>query len=54
MSRLGDPMNKDGSFPFKWTPSHNTDVRETWRKAREKQEAEAAKVRPFNQQKRKA
>lgn len=54
MSRLLDPKDKDGKFPFEYRDSTNTDVRKTWDLARRKQQADAAKVRPFNQQKRKA
>ena len=41
MSRLLDPKDKRGEFPFRYTPAAATDVKETFRKARERIEAEA-------------
>lgn len=41
-ARLFDPRKKDGTFPFEYIDSANTDVRETIRRARERLERERA------------
>ena len=44
MSRLLDPKDKSGRFPFDYKPAAATDIRETFRKAREKIESQKTKV----------
>lgn len=49
MNRLLDPRRPDGTFPFHYVPAEKTDVRETWRRARERagRERLAQRLREF-------
>lgn len=45
MSRLLDKRRADGSYPFEYRSSAATDLRETFRRIREQQQARTANLR---------
>lgn len=46
MSWLLDKKRPDGTYPFKWRGSLQTDVRETFRRVREQQPQKVCQIKP--------
>lgn len=51
---LLDKKRPDGTYPFQWRGSVDTDVAETFKRVRQEQQTQQPNVRPINQTKRKA